>query len=46
MVNEHDGSVIPANAYDKAVYKLHPSFGDREKQSTSSLFLTLVKPCE
>lgn len=33
LVNEADGSLVPANVYEKATYHLHPSFGDREKQT-------------
>jgi len=33
LVNENDGSIMPANVYEKATYKLHPSFGAKETQS-------------
>lgn len=34
IANQHDGSQVPASTvYDKALFKLHPSFGPREKQS-------------
>lgn len=33
MVNDHDGSLVPADVYEKAVYNLHPSFGPRERQT-------------
>jgi len=33
LVNENDGSIVPANVYEKATYKLHPSFGAKETQS-------------
>jgi hypothetical protein len=45
MVNEHDGSMMPANVYDKATYKLHPSFGPKETQGEhdSSSWLSQVR---
>lgn len=36
MVNEADGSLVPASMYDKATYNLHPSFGEKAKQGESS----------
>ncbi|KAL8675008.1 MAG: hypothetical protein Q9168_000603 [Polycauliona sp. 1 TL-2023] len=32
LLNEHDGSEMPATIFEKATYKLHPTFGDRETQ--------------
>ncbi|KAL8768912.1 MAG: hypothetical protein Q9209_004967 [Squamulea sp. 1 TL-2023] len=32
LINEHDGSEMPATIFEKATYKLHPTFGDRETQ--------------
>ncbi|KAK1146109.1 transcription factor TFIIF complex subunit Tfg3 [Aspergillus melleus] len=32
LLNEH-GEQVPANVFDKVVYSLHPSFGDRYKQT-------------
>jgi transcription initiation factor IIF auxiliary subunit len=34
LLNEH-GEELPASVYEKAVYKLHPSFDKRAVQSTS-----------
>ncbi|KAL8710074.1 MAG: hypothetical protein Q9220_005346 [cf. Caloplaca sp. 1 TL-2023] len=35
LVNEHTGEDVPATIFDKATYKLHPTFGDRETQGMS-----------
>ncbi|KAL8683782.1 MAG: hypothetical protein Q9186_000268 [Xanthomendoza sp. 1 TL-2023] len=32
LINEHDGGEVPATIFEKATYKLHPTFGDRETQ--------------
>ncbi|KAL8760205.1 MAG: hypothetical protein Q9199_000228 [Rusavskia elegans] len=32
LINENDGSEMPATIFEKATYKLHPTFGDRETQ--------------
>ncbi|CAO1599125.1 transcription factor TFIIF complex subunit Tfg3 [Xanthoria calcicola] len=32
LLNENDGSEMPATIFEKATYKLHPTFGDRETQ--------------
>jgi len=32
MVNEH-GEQVPANVFDKVIYRLHPSFGERATQT-------------
>lgn len=37
MVNEADGSLMPATMYDKVTYNLHPSFGEKAKQGESDL---------
>lgn len=37
LLNEH-GEQVPANVFDKVTYSLHPSFGDRYKQSLSLSF--------
>lgn len=42
LVNEHDGSMMPANVYDKATYKLHPSFGPKETQGEHGVRLSLL----
>ena len=34
MVNETDGSLVPAKVYSAVLYKLHPSFDKRANQST------------
>lgn len=33
LLNEH-GEEVPATLFDKVIYRLHPSFGDRANQST------------
>jgi transcription initiation factor IIF auxiliary subunit len=38
LLNEH-GEEVPANVYEKAVYKLHPSFDKRAVQSICPLSL-------
>lgn len=32
MINEADGSLMPANVFEKVTYKLHESFGKRATQ--------------
>lgn len=36
LVNENTGEDVPASIFEKATYKLHPTFGARETQGTSS----------
>jgi transcription initiation factor IIF auxiliary subunit len=35
LLNEN-GEQVPANLFDKVVYRLHPSFGERANQSMST----------
>lgn len=39
LVNENTGEDVPANVFEKATYKLHPTFGARETQGTFSILL-------
>lgn len=34
LVNENTGEDVQANVFEKATYKLHPTFGLRETQGT------------
>ena len=43
LLNEH-GEDVPANIFEKATYKLHPTFGDRETQGECSAVTDLGVP--
>ena len=36
FVKGEDGATLPATMYEKATYKLHPTFGEKATQGTSS----------
>ena len=40
LLNEH-GEEVPASVFEKATYKLHPSFGKRQAQSERQIFLSI-----
>ena len=38
----HNGEEVPANVFEKAVYKLHPSFG--KQRATQSMWIFPIHP--
>ncbi|KAL8687067.1 MAG: hypothetical protein Q9224_005262 [Gallowayella concinna] len=43
LINEHDGGEVPATIFEKATYKLHPTFGDRETQGKPLSGMPVIK---